>query len=153
VLPYPRRLQSTSRHLQRNPERQPPIVLGAVARDFHANRSALSLHSVWTQQQEIVNLCLYGFQFVASDHEWLTILNSGYVFAGQPSGGHLYRRENPPGSARVKFVPYGTISQTGGAYESGAVLHGSRLFSQGGNPYDSPGGLVNVYDLYKHRPD
>ena len=110
------------------------------------------VRGVWTQQQEIVNPCLYGFQFVALDHDWLSILSSGYAFDGQLEGALIYRRENLPRSSEVRFVPYGSISTTGGAYESGAVLHGSQLFSSDGNQYETPAGVVNVYDLPKDRP-
>jgi hypothetical protein len=50
------------------------------------------VRGVWTQQQEIVNPCLYGFQFVALDHDWLAILNSGYAFDGQLEGSLPGRR-------------------------------------------------------------
>ena len=110
------------------------------------------VRGVWTQQQEIVNPCLYAFQFVALDHDWLSILNTGYVFDGQQAGALIYRRENPPRSSGVRFVPYGNVNTTGGAYESGAVLHGSQLFSSDGDSYTFPAGEVNVYDLPKGRP-
>ena len=110
------------------------------------------VRGVWTQQQEIVNPCLYGFQFVALDHDWLAITNSAYVFDGQLQGSLIYRRENLPRSSDVRFVPYSNISDTGGVYESAAVLHGSQLFSEDGDPYQTPAGVVNVYDLPKGRP-
>jgi len=107
------------------------------------------VRGVWTQEQEIVNPCLFGFQFVALDHDWLTITNSGYAFVGQPSGTHIYQREDLPRSSQVRFVPYGSISTNGGAYESAAVLHGSQLFSQHNDQYPSPVSVVNVYDLQR----
>ena len=107
------------------------------------------IRGVWTQQQEIVNPCLYGFQFNAVAPDWLAILNPGYAFDGQQSGALIYRRENLPRSSGVKFVPYGSINTDGGAYESGAVLHGSQLFSAQYDQYTIPAGEVNVYDLPK----
>jgi hypothetical protein len=52
----------------------------------------------------------------------------------------------------VRFVPYGNITESSGAYDSAAVLHGSQLFSDGGDQYTAPAGVVNVYDLPKGRP-
>jgi hypothetical protein len=110
------------------------------------------VRGVWTQQQEIVNPCLYGFQVVALDHDWLAISSSGYAFDGQLAETLVYRRENLPRSSDVRFVPYGNISESGGAYESPPVVHGSQVFSEDGNQYTSPAGVVNVYDLPKGRP-
>ena len=110
------------------------------------------VRGVWTQQQEIVNPCLYGFQVVALDHDWLAISSSGYVFDGQLAETLIYRRENLPRSSDVRFVPDGNISESGGAYESPPVVHGSQVFNEDGNQYTSPAGVVNVYDLPKGRP-
>lgn len=107
------------------------------------------VRGIWTQQQEIANPCLFGFQFVALDHDWLAIKDSGFAFTGQAPGAHIYRRENLPRSSKVTFVRYGDISTNGGAYESGAVLHGSQLFSQNTNQYATPPEVVNVYDLLR----
>jgi hypothetical protein len=110
------------------------------------------IRGVWTQQQEIVNPCLYGFQVVALDHDWLAISSAGYAFVGQPAESLIYRRENLPGSSGVKFVPYDNITQPNGAYDNAVVLHGSQAFSEGGSQYEYPAGEVNVFDLPKGRP-
>ena len=105
------------------------------------------IHGAWTQQQEILNSCMSAFQIVALDHDWLTIAYNGSAFGGPSPGAFIYRRENRPHSSSVKFVPYGTIAQTGNGYESQAVVHGSTVFSDDGGTYTNPAEVVNLYDL------
>jgi hypothetical protein len=105
------------------------------------------VRGVWTQQQEIVNPCVGGFQVVALDHEWLSV--SGSFALTQTVGTLVYRRENRPWSSNVSFVPYGTVNSNG--YQGTPFIQGSTLFSEDGGYNDLQAGAVNVYELGKGR--
>ncbi len=101
------------------------------------------VRGVWTQEQEIVNPCIDGFQVVALDHDWLSV--------SYESGTLVYRRENQLRSADVSFVPYGTIALNDIGLQSQAVIHASTVFSADGEDQDFPAGAVDVFELGKGR--
>jgi hypothetical protein len=145
------------------------LVISATSGD--EDRGALDTfeerHGVWVKTQKIVandgavgdqlgtDVVISGDIMVAAaggkDYDYVNS-SSGYAFDGQPPETLVYRRENLPWSSEVRFVPYGNITESSGAYDSAAVLHGSQLFGDGGNQYTAPAGVVNVYDLPKGRP-
>jgi hypothetical protein len=97
-----------------------------------------------------VNPCIYGFQAIVLDHDWLAVSYPSFAFGTQTAGTRVYRRENLPRSSDVSFVPYGTITlDNGNGYQTQAVLRGSTLFSEDGGDYKFPAGVVDVYELGK----
>lgn len=52
------------------------------------------VHGVWTQQQEIVNSCIYGFQFIQLERDWLSVSYPTLAFGSQFAGTIVFRRED-----------------------------------------------------------